>query len=287
MPESTQAGIDTRNHDAEPSAGHQPAATPNELTQLGAMGKAFTILEVVAAAKQAITMSEIVRACGLTKPTAHRITTLLTDMGFLERDPLRRGFVEGPRLIALSLATLTAAAPRNRRHTILRSVSEKTGETCNFGILVGSEVIYLDRVEAKWPLGLRFEAGSRVPSHCTAIGKLLLALLPAEDRAAALAGMSLTRYTSRTLTDHGALREALDRVAQARVGTDDREFIDGVVCVSVPVITKSGQVVGGIAVSAPEARVGLQDLLTFVPTMREAASRLSSTFSTGGLRKQP
>ena len=40
------------------------------------------------------------------------------------------------------------------------------------GVLAGSEVIYLDRVEAKWPLGLRLEAGSRVPAHCTAIGKL-------------------------------------------------------------------------------------------------------------------
>ena len=249
------------------------------------MGKAITILEVVAASKQAMTMSEIVRACGLTKPTAHRITTLLTDMGFLEKDAMRRGFVEGPRLISLSLTTLAAAAPRNRRHAILRSVSEKTGETCNFGILVGSDVIYLDRVEAKWPLGLRFEAGSRVPSHCTAIGKLLLALLPPPDRASALAGMTLSRYTTRTLTDQNMLNEALDHVARARIGTDDREFIEGVVCVSVPVITKTGQVVGGIAVSAPEARVSLQDLLTFVPTMREAATRLSSTFSANMSRK--
>ena len=49
----------------------------------------------------------------------------------------------------------------------------ETGETCNFGTLSGSEVIYLDRVESKWPLGLRFAAGSRVPAHCTAIGKLI------------------------------------------------------------------------------------------------------------------
>jgi DNA-binding IclR family transcriptional regulator len=97
--------------------------------------------------------------------------------------------------------------------------------------------------------------------------------------------MTLSRYTTRTLTDQNMLNEALDHVARARIGTDDREFIEGVVCVSVPVITKAGQVVGGIAVSAPEARVSLQDLLTFIPTMREAASRLSSTFSANTSRK--
>ncbi len=286
MPASTQADAHAEHIEADSLIGEDRATSATELTQLGAMGKAFMILETVASSKQALTMSEIVRACGLTKPTAHRITTLLTEMRFLEKEPLRRGFIEGPRLIELSLSTLAAAAPRNRRHAILRSISEKTGETCNFGILAGSEVIYLDRVEAKWPLGLRFEAGSRVPAHCTAIGKLLLALLPAHERATAIASLPLSRYTSRSLTDASALNAALDRIARTRTGTDDSEFIDGVVCVSVPVITKSGQVAGGIAVSAPQARVSLQDLLAFVPTMHEAASRLSATFPSGNERSE-
>jgi hypothetical protein len=96
------------------------------------------------------------------------------DMGFIERDGLRRGSVEGPRLLRLAMDTIRVAAPRTVRRAILRAVSEQVGETCNFGILTGSDVVYVDRVEAKWPLGLRFEAGSRVPAHCTAIGKLLL-----------------------------------------------------------------------------------------------------------------
>ncbi|MCL4765602.1 MAG: IclR family transcriptional regulator [Hyphomicrobiaceae bacterium] len=280
MPESTETSIRATTADGDRSSGVGRAPAPSEAAQLGAMGKAFSILEVIASAKQPMTMAELVRACGLTKPTAHRITTLLVEMGFLDREPLKRGLIEGPRLISLALTTLAAAAPRSRRHAILRAVSEKTGETCNFGILAGSEVIYLDRVEAKWPLGLRFEAGSRVPAHCTAIGKLLLALLPAPERAAAIVSMPLTRYTSRSLTDPAKLSESLERINRTRIGIDDQEFIDGVVCVSVPVFTKSGQVVGGIAVSAPEARVSLQEALSFVPTMHEAAKRLSATFAT-------
>lgn len=255
------------------------ATVPSEATQLGAMGKAFTILEAIANAKQPMTMADLVRACGLTKPTAHRITTMLVEMGFLDKEPLKRGLIEGPRLISLALTTLAAAAPRSRRHAILRSVSEKTGETCNFGVLAGSEVIYLDRVEAKWPLALRFEAGSRVPAHCTAIGKLLLALLPAHERTAAIASMPLTPCTSRSITDPAKLSEALERINRSRIGVDDEEFIEGVVCVSVPVITNSGQVVGGIAVSAPAARVSLQEALSFIPTMHDAARKLSATYS--------
>jgi IclR family transcriptional regulator, acetate operon repressor len=254
------------------------AAADRDLTQLGAMGKAFSILEIIAAGRQPMTMSEIVRACGLTKPTAHRITTLLADMGFIERDTLNRGFIEGPRLIRLSLDTLGSAAPRTLRHAILRSLSEAVGETCNFGILVGSEVLYLDRVEAKWPLGLRLEAGSRVPAHCTAIGKLLLSQLPARERQQTIAAMPLARYTGRSLTDPQRLAEALERIAVTRIGIDDKEFIDGVVCVAVPVTADNGQVVGCIAISAPEARVSLEQAMKFIPRMRDAAARLGSTF---------
>lgn len=245
------------------------------------MGKALSVLDIISTSAGPVAISEIVRRSGLTKPTAHRITAMLADMGFIERDPERRGFVEGPRLITLALDTLRAAAPRSMRHAILRSLSEATGETCNFGVLSGAEVIYLDRVESKWPLGLRFEAGSRVPAHCTALGKLLISQLPAGERRAVAETVPLTRYTSRTITARDAFAQAIERARAERIGIDDQEFIEGVVCVSVPVVTKSGRVIGGIAMSAPEARFTLDDALGFVPLMRDAAGRLAATYEFG------
>lgn len=236
------------------------------------------LLELIAQARSPISMAELVRASGLTKPTAHRVTSVLADMGFIERDAWKRGYIEGPRLVKLALAALSAAAPRSMRHSILQSISESVGETCNFGILAGSEVVYLDRVEAKWPLGLRFEAGSRVPVHCTAIGKLLLSQMPGKERADMLAALPLTRYTSRTITDRQRLTSAIESIRQTGIGTDDQEFMDGVVCVSVPVIGPKGAVIGAIAVSAPEARASMEQLLKFSAIMREAAVRLAATF---------
>ncbi len=193
------------------------------------------ILELVSAAHEPLSMAELVRRSGLTKPTAHRITAALAEMGLIERDHWKRGYIEGPRLIKLALDTLAAAAPRALRHSILQALSQDVGETCNFGVLSGSEVVYLDRVEAKWPLGLRFEAGSRVPSHASAIGKLLLALQEPNRRAETLAALPLVRYTGRTLTDHARLNRALDKIRETAIGTDEQEFIEGVVCIAMPV----------------------------------------------------
>jgi len=245
---------------------------------LGASGKALMILELVSAAHEPLSMAELVRRSGLTKPTAHRITAALAEMGLIERDHWKRGYIEGPRLIKLALDTLAASAPRALRHSILQALSQEVGETCNFGVLSGSEVIYLDRVEAKWPLGLRFEAGSRVPSHASAIGKLLLALQEPGRRAETLAALPLVRYTSRTVTDGPRLLRALDKIRETGIGTDEQEFIEGVVCIAMPVRAETGDIVGAIAISAPQARRGLDELLTFAPALRDAASRMGATF---------
>ncbi len=249
-----------------------------QLVGLGVTGKAFSVLEVVSLNPEPTRMAEIIRGTGMTKPTAHRVVNMLLEMGFLERDGLDRGFIEGSGLVDLAYRTLAAAAPRSLRHSILQGISEQVGETVNFGVLSGGEVIYLDRVEAKWPLGLRFDAGSRVPAHCTAIGKLLLSRLADDDLQALVSSMPRSAYTANTITEIEPLVQSLAGVRKTAVGTDDQEFMHGVVCVAVPVTDNNGRCFGGIAVSAPEARMTLSEMLTYVPQMENAAASLAASY---------
>lgn len=250
-----------------------------QLAELGVTGKAFSILEVISLNPEPTAMPEIIRTTGMTKPTAHRIVNLLVDMGFLERDAFDRGFIEGASLVGLAYRTLAAAAPRSLRHSVLQGMSELVGETCNYGVLSGGEVIYLDRVEGKWPLGLRFDAGSRVPAHCTAIGKLMLSRLPEPKLLATVDAMPLASYTANTITETEPLLAALEKTRRNAIGTDNQEFMHGVVCVAVPVAVEDGRFLGAIAISAPEARMTVNEMLGFVPQMKEAAQRLAATYS--------
>lgn len=261
--------------------GRADAERNEQLAELGVTGKAFSVLEVVSQTPQPTSMTEITRLTGMTKPTVHRVVNLLIDMGFLQRDEFGGGFIEGDSLVGLAHRTLAAAAPRSLRHTVLKRMSELVGETCNYGVLSGGEVIYLDRVEGKWPLGLRFDAGSRVPAHCTAIGKLMLSRLPEQELVNTIEAMPLSSYSTNTITDPGTLLQALAEIRRDGIGTDNQEFMHGVVCVAVPVIGEDGRSLGGIAISAPEARMTLNQMLGYVPQMRDAARRLSSTYSRG------
>ena len=84
--------------------------------------------------------------------------------------------------------------------TCSTALVREVGETCNFTTLDGAEVLYLDRVEAKWPLRLSLDVGSHVPLHCTASGKLFLATMPAAQRDALIDRLALPRMTPNTIT---------------------------------------------------------------------------------------
>jgi DNA-binding IclR family transcriptional regulator len=249
----------------------------------GAVPKALRVLEAVAARRRPLAIAEIAAALDLPQPTAHRIVSALERLGFLAREPGRRRVVEGRRLVGLGLNVLQAAAGSAARHAVLAALAKKTGESCNLGVMVGDNVVYIDRVESQWPLGLRFEPGSRVPLHCTAIGKLLLSQLPERALEAQLANGPLTRYTATTITDQRRLRAELERIRRQGFSTDNQEFMSGVVCVAVPVRAPGGErACAGLALSAAEARLTLAQAKRYLPDLREAAARLSRSLADGG-----
>jgi DNA-binding IclR family transcriptional regulator len=243
------------------------------------MAKALGILEKIAENQdRPAAVSEISVMLGLSKPTGHRIATALEEMGFLKRELVTRRLVEGDRLISLAFNVLTAAAAKAPRHSVLEALAEATGETCNLGVILGNQVTYIDRVESRWPLGLRFEPGSRVPMHCTAIGKLFLSLMSPKQRDRLLASAPLARYTENTITDIKALTQELERIRKDRVSTDNQEFMSGVVCIAVPIGRGDGRACAGLALSAPQARLTIEKARGYLPLLRDAANKLSRSF---------
>src|SRR5215472_12919932 len=113
--------------------------------------KAVAILEAMASARRPLGVSELGALLGLPKPTAHRIVRNLESEGLLQREPGSRRYVPGARMVQLGLGIVAAAMVRSPRHAILEALSKEIGETCNFGVMIGSHALYLDRVESAWP----------------------------------------------------------------------------------------------------------------------------------------
>lgn len=240
--------------------------------------KSFAFLEAVAQAGKPLGVLEFSTLLNIPQPTAHRIVHMLIEEGLLEREPGTRRYGPGTRLARMGIDLLATSVRLAPRRAILEELSRKVGETCNLGVLSGNALVYLDRVEAAWPFGLRFESGSRVPLHCTSMGKIFLSHLTREDRLRVLGTAPLHSYTTNTITDRLKLEEELERIKSSGISTDNQEFLAGVVCVAVPIRSPAGKVVAAIAVSAPAARMPLEKGLEQVDLLRTAARGIEGTF---------
>lgn len=263
-----------RARPAAPVPSARRAAAP-EADAAGAAGRSLQLLTLLAREGRALTLAELALRLGLPKTTVHRLCHTLLASGHLARDVDERSFAVGPALRQLAFDTLNHGVVRGLRHQVLAALVDDVGETCNFTTLDGSEVLYIDRVEAQWPLRLTLDVGSHVPLHCTASGKLFLAHLPAERREALLRELALPAMTPRTLTRPKALAAECERILAQGHATDEEEFIAGLIAVAVPVVDAAGAVRAGVAVHAPVARMSLPKALKLLPALHGAAARLA------------
>jgi len=247
--------------------------------------RAIAVLEIIVRADRPVSLTEVMGDVALPKPTVYRILTLLEHSGLLLREPDGKRYTVGPRLARFGTEILMNSSVRGSRHAILQRLVDELGETCNFTMLDGSEVVYLDRVETAWPLRMNLQPGSRVPLHCTASGKLFLAMLPSARRAKLLDNLPLQVFTENTIADRGKLELELERIRREKTSTDNEEYLTGLVCVAVPVLSRDGKPCASVAVHAPVARMSMQQALAHVPALRRAAVALTQTYQQGEIAR--
>jgi DNA-binding IclR family transcriptional regulator len=143
-------------------------------------------------------------------------------------------------------------------------------------MLEGSHIVYFDRVEANWPYRIHLPVGSHVPLHCTASGKLFLAMMPMAQCERLLHTLTLSRHTDLTITDLSQLHDQLLITREQGVSIDEGEYLDGLISLAVPVFDQHDRICFAIAVHAPTARRNVMELRQYLPAMRRAAGRLSS-----------
>lgn len=236
--------------------------------------RSLRLLALLAHEGRALSLAELAARLALPKGTVHRLCTQLVAIRFLARDVNERSFVVGPAMRQMAFDTLNHDAVRGLRHGVMAELVRQVGETCNFTTLDGAQVLYLDRVEAKWPLRLTLDIGSHVPLHCTASGKLFLAQMPRAQRDVLIDNLLLTPMTHTTLTTAAALRLECDEIFGQGYSCDREEFMLGLIAVAVPVCDRGGAVRAAIAVHAPTARMSLDVALRQLPHLQAAAARM-------------
>src|SRR5215208_2941135 len=245
-------------------------------TSVGTLARGLDILGLFARSDPELTQTEISDALHLPLPTVHRLTAVLAERGFLERDPRTRRFRLGLEVARFMPPLLTGLRlPELARADVTRLAVE-TGETANLAVLQDGQVVYLLSESGGRLLSTQTPIGLRLPAHCTALGKCLLAHLPEEAARDAAGPEPHERRTQATATTWEALRPALARIRRDGVALSWEEYEIGLASIAVPVAWLDGPATAALNVSLPTTRANRAFRAELVARLRAFAAGLAA-----------
>ncbi|MEU7565141.1 IclR family transcriptional regulator [Streptomyces fradiae] len=230
--------------------------------------RALSILPLLA--RGPADLGQVAARLGVHKSTALRLLRTLHEHGLVHRQQDQR-YRLGARLFALAHEAAESLDVREIAHPHLVRLNEETGHTVHLAVREGDEVLYIDKVESRYPVRMYSRIGRPVAVTVAAVAKVVLADLPEPELHALTARLDYPRYTPRSTPDAAAFRAELATVREQGWAADLGGHEESVNCVAAPVRGPDGRVAAALSVSAPNVVVTAEELLALLPRVRAAA----------------
>ena len=241
---------------------------------LQSLERGIAVIQVFSRERPALTLSEVARLTGITRATARRILLTLEDVGHVRCDG--RLFSLTPRVLTLGWAYLSSLNLWETAQPMMEELAQTTNESCSAATLDLPDVVYVARMPTGRIMTISLGVGTRLPAHCTSMGRALLAGLPDAELDAFLADARLEPFTDRTITDRSRLRQAIESVREDGWALVDQELEIGLRSVAAP-LRAVGQTIAALNVAVAAPRVPLEELRrTILPALLETAALIST-----------
>jgi IclR family pca regulon transcriptional regulator len=242
------------------------------------LAKGLRALQVIADSQEPVSITDLAGAIGTTKTTATRICYTLEQLQLLKRNRNKR-YQLTPNNLRFGYAAICALNGREVARYYLENLCDDVQETVNLCILDGHEVIHVIRIKKRdEPLEVR--VGTRLSAHCTAAGKVLMAMGPPEATLPALGSIRFRAITPHTITTRDEYLRELEMVAQRGFGINYDELSIGTCAIAAPVTGRNGYAIASVNIVAPTSqysRDDLRDVLSF--KLITTANQISDAFT--------
>ena len=229
------------------------------------------------AAEPTLGVTELSMRFGWGKASVHRVLRTLVEMGYAEQVPETDKYRLTAKLFRVGSAVIHRTGLTQSALPVMEDLFHKTGETINLAVLDGSDVVYVQKIETEALIGENIRVGSRFPAHCTGLGKVLLANLPADVLDELLHDVELVPRTPKTITEEQALRVELAEIQQTGYAVDREELSLGLRCIAAAIRDWSDKATAALSISGPASRLTDDDLPVLGELLIEAASSISRT----------
>lgn len=265
----------TRDNDTESTHAVESESWPvadraRPLSGTGTLGKAISVLDIVASADEPMRFTDILALSDQPRGTLHRQLTNLVEEGLLSanRD---HSYSLGLRLLKFAAKAWAGNQFRAIAEPHLQALHDRTGETVHLGVLRGTEVIYLDKVESRQAVRMYSQIGNASPVYCTGVGKAALAVLPDANLAQVIRDIRFRRFTEYTLVTAAQLETEIQEIRRTGSAYDREEHEIGIRCVAAPIYSADYSFVAGVSVTGPAYRVSMEMLESWASSVRQTA----------------
>ncbi|KQN70713.1 IclR family transcriptional regulator [Duganella sp. Leaf61] len=265
------------------------AAPADPKNTVQSLAKGFKVLQAFTAQEPELTMAEVARKAGLDNATAFRFLNTLVGLGYVDKVDNSRLFRLSLNVLDLGFHAIARSDLRTLARPVLRGLVGEVNEAASIGVLDGSSVVYVERVQAGLTqLGVDVRIGSRVAAYSSAVGQAILAWLPQDQQVKVLRGQPLVKLTETTLTDIDALLERLAQIRATGYAVSNQETVAGLYVMAAPVLDIDGLPVASLSVAAPAHRSTLRQFEeNTIAGVVVAAGQLSKSLqATGGYAGQ-
>jgi IclR family pca regulon transcriptional regulator len=237
--------------------------------------RGLEVLRSFGAGAPAQTLSEAAERAGLTRAGARRILLTLQTLGYVEQDG--RQFRLTPKVMELGFAYLSAQPWWHLAQPLMEELTQQLKQSTSAAVLDGDDIVYVLRVPMEKIMSINLGVGSRLPAHCTSMGRVLLAGLPEEQRATRVGAMKLEALTPKTITDPDKLLRTLSQVRRQGFALVNEELQLGLMSLAVPIKDRSGRVMAAINVSSPAQRQSAAEMQkSCLPALQSVAERIAA-----------
>lgn len=240
-----------------------------------ALARGLAILSAFGAERRQMSLAEAARATGLPRATARRALATLANLGLVEAEG--RLFRLTPRVLRLAAGYLGSNGVSAVVQPRCERIAAACGTTCSVAVLDGAEIVFVAHAQPLRLAPSNAMLGTRLPAHCTALGRVLLAALPDPELAALLGGLRPDPVTPRTETDLARLRAAILAARTAGHALVEEEAELGFRSLAVPLRRYDGRVVAALNIGAPVAlHPGGEMAARLLPSLLAEAAELGS-----------
>ena len=220
-------------------------------------------------------VTELSKKLKLHKNNIFRLLATLEARGYIEQNRSTENYRLGLKSLELGQTFIKQMGLLRQARPSLERLAARANETTYLAVMRNVDVIYLDVVEASQTVRVASRVGLRLPTHCTAVGKVLIAS-DSEEEIKKRLPEHFEKRTGKTITDSKSLVEHLIKVAKQGYALDDEEFEEGVRCIAAPVRDYTGNVVAAVSISGPAMRMTDKKVVDdLIQAVRDAGEDLS------------